>query len=175
MLAGLGQSTRSILHPEIDQGLRRLYRPYRCSTVYRGAAEAAHRLDFAAVRLDLAIAFGGVPAEQVRQVTRGRREAIERLAGIQAEGRPSQKHVAERNRPLVMDRSRELGHDRRLMRAHALGEPWITFCSIQDGRGEGAVRGPQVVGLLAIESERLSPGPDKVVDVRLQVDEIAAR
>ena len=51
----------------------------RCnSTQWRSAAEAAHRLDLAAVRLDLAGAFGGVPAEQGREMIGDSVQAVER-------------------------------------------------------------------------------------------------
>ena len=75
-----------------------------------GAAETAHRLDLAPVGLDLARAFGGIPAEQAgRRASATRVEAIERLARLEPERRAAQQHVAERQRPLVVDRARRAG------------------------------------------------------------------
>jgi len=48
-------------------------------------AEAAHRLDLLSVRRHLTIAFGGIPTEQASHLVRDRFQAVERLAGVQAE------------------------------------------------------------------------------------------
>src|SRR6266852_1109929 len=85
-LAGHGQSTRSILHPK---NFRPLY-----------PAEPAHRLDLLSVRRHLTVAFGSTPAKQASHLLCDRFQAVECLAGLQAERRAPQEHVAQAERPL---------------------------------------------------------------------------
>src|SRR6266851_6128811 len=51
---------------------------------------------------------------------------------------------------------------------------WISLGPIQHLRRERAVDGPEMLGLLPIEAQRLRPRPDGLLYVRTQVGEMAA-
>ena len=102
-------------------------------------------------------------------------QTVERLTRLEPERSAAEQDVAKRKRPLVGDRTIELGEDGRLVRTHALGEPPVAFGAGEHRWGQRAVDRSEMLGLLQIEPECLRAWEHFVAHVRPQIAQVAAR